>query len=43
VSGALVAIAIVVVVAGCLYLLFRRGSIAHRARDDYDDEATPPR
>lgn len=42
-STAFVALAIVLVVAGCLYLLFRRGSIAHRARDDYGDEAPPPR
>jgi len=34
-------VGVAVIVAGCLWLLFRPGSMAHRARADHpDDEAT---
>ena len=39
----LVAAAIVVIAGLCLYLLFRRGSIADRARTDMPDPEPEPR
>jgi LPXTG-motif cell wall-anchored protein len=35
----MIALTTVLVAGGCLYLLFRRGSLAHRARQDEDGTA----
>ncbi len=38
----LIVVAVLVAAGVCLYLLFRRGSIADRARRDALDETEPP-
>ncbi len=40
-TAVLVVLVVAVVVAGCLFLLFRRGSIADRARRDQTDPDEP--